>query len=158
MSQGFRRLLEAHVHELRSLSPRADAVAPRACSQQPFPACVGSSGLDSHTRYDALTDHACRPIRPQRGGRMLPYAEGQLGRVEVGRRYCSSLGGAVRTAFEVPGSGPSSDEGVDQGLAFLLIEHLALRVSAKMTAQDGLELSGGYAAFLRHCDKFDERR
>jgi len=56
------------------------------------------------------------------------------------------------------GGGPPSDEGVDQGLAFLLIENLAVSVRTKMTGQDGLKPGGGHAAFLRHCDKFGKRR
>jgi len=62
------------------------------------------------------------------------------------------------SAFEVSGRCPSSDQGVDQNLALLLFENLAVGVRAKKTGQDGLESADGHTAVVGRGDKFGERR
>jgi len=56
----------------------------------------------------------------------------------------------------VLGSCPSSNQGVDQRLAFLMIKNFAVRVRAKKTGQDGLKSADGHTAVVGHGDKFGE--
>jgi hypothetical protein len=53
---------------------------------------------------------------------------------------------------------PSAHQSVEQNLAFVIVEYLAVPKKAKKTGQDGLEAAGGHAAVLGHCDEFGERR
>ena len=53
---------------------------------------------------------------------------------------------------------PSADQSVEQNLALVIIENLAVPNRAKKTGQDGLEGAGGHATVLGHCDEFGERR
>jgi hypothetical protein len=66
--------------------------------------------------------------------------------------------GLWATLLGVLRSRPSSNQGVDQSLALLMIENFGVGVRAKETAEDGLELADGHTAVGGHGDELGERR
>ena len=66
--------------------------------------------------------------------------------------------GLWATLLGVLRSRPSSNQGVDQSLALLMIENFGVGVRAKETGEDGLELADGHTAVGGHGDELGERR
>ena len=53
----------------------------------------------------------------------------------------------------VSGRGPASDQGIDQHLAFLVIEDIAVALRAEQIGEDGPQSGDGRTAVLGHGDK-----